>query len=394
MAKKKIWIVTELFYPDETSTAFILTKIANKLCEKYKVEVFCGEPDLERVSNNDSFKLNPQVQTTYLKTFLKNKNNLVFRTFSFLLLSFSFFWKLLFNVRKGDKVFVVTNPAPLIVISSLIRRLKDIELIILVHDVFPENTIPAGIIKSKDNFLYKFLSSIFNKSYSRADKIIVLGRDMKNVIADKIQKYSTSDKISTIENWADTDNIYPVESLNKSDKIIFQYAGNIGRVQGLLEFLNVIKNITNLDLEFHFIGNGAVKSQMQQFTKDNHLKNVKFFGSYQRDEQNEILTNCDFAIITLSEGMYGLGVPSKTYNVLAAGKPIFFIGNPESEIALLVREQGIGYVFDNNDKSMLKFFNEMNISKQQLQHMSKRCRSLAETKYSEEIILNKFADLI
>ena len=40
--KNKIWIVTELFYPDETSTAFILTKIANALSESHDVNVICG----------------------------------------------------------------------------------------------------------------------------------------------------------------------------------------------------------------------------------------------------------------------------------------------------------------------------------------------------------------
>lgn len=41
--------------------------------------------------------------------------------------------------------------------------------------------------------------------------------------------------------------------------------------------------------------------------------------------------------------MYGLGVPSKTYNILASGRPILFFGPKNSEIDLLVRENGIGY---------------------------------------------------
>lgn len=42
---KKLWIFTELYYPEETSTAFILTKIANKLATKYDVvNVVCLSP--------------------------------------------------------------------------------------------------------------------------------------------------------------------------------------------------------------------------------------------------------------------------------------------------------------------------------------------------------------
>ena len=42
MERKKIWIVTELFYPEETAVAFIFTRIANYLSQSYKVCVICG----------------------------------------------------------------------------------------------------------------------------------------------------------------------------------------------------------------------------------------------------------------------------------------------------------------------------------------------------------------
>ena len=40
--KVKLWIVTELFPPDETSTSFILGEIANAMAQKYDVGVICG----------------------------------------------------------------------------------------------------------------------------------------------------------------------------------------------------------------------------------------------------------------------------------------------------------------------------------------------------------------
>lgn len=71
--------------------------------------------------------------------------------------------------------------------------------------------------------------------------------------------------------------------------------------------------------------------------------NVFFHGPYFRSQQNEVLSACDIALVTLQKGMYGLGVPSKTYNILASGRPILFLGPKDSEIDLLVREEGIGY---------------------------------------------------
>ena len=41
-----------------------------------------------------------------------------------------------------------------------------------------------------------------------------------------------------------------------------------------------------------------------------------------RSEQGEFLNACDVSILSLVPGMLGLAVPSRTYNLMAAGKPI------------------------------------------------------------------------
>ena len=41
-SKNKIWIVSELFYPETISTAYIMTEIAKSLSTEYKVEIICG----------------------------------------------------------------------------------------------------------------------------------------------------------------------------------------------------------------------------------------------------------------------------------------------------------------------------------------------------------------
>lgn len=76
------------------------------------------------------------------------------------------------------------------------------------------------------------------------------------------------------------------------------------------------------------MGDGALKDKLIKYVEEIGLTNkINFFGNYSREEQNKILNYTDIALVTLSKGMYGLGVPSKTYNILAAGKPILFIGD-------------------------------------------------------------------
>ena len=383
---KKLWIFTELFYPEETSTAFILTKIANKLATKYDVvNVVCANKT--RNKKNLSSTLLSNVKVTRINNFFNNKNSLIIRFLNFLELSIKFFFILLFKVKRKEKIFLVTNPAPLIVIVSLLKRIKKFEVILLVHDVFPENALSAKIIKSKESIYYKIFKLIFDKSYQNMSKIIVLGRDMKNVVESKIK--NSKSEIVIIENWGENHKIYPM-SKEDNEKIIFQYAGNIGRVQGLDFLVEVISKVKNERLIFEFIGEGAEKKYLIELVKKNNLKNIFFKSSFKRDEQNEILNKADVAIITLSVGMYGLGVPSKFYNILTAGKPILYIGEENTEIHLVMKDNDIGYFFNPNDEQgLFNFFNKI-MKGEDLILKGKAARNLLLSNYTEEIILEKY----
>lgn len=399
---EKIWIATELFFPEETSTSFILTKVVNKLSSKYQVNVICGEPVYDSAkSKSEGFSLDSRVKVSRIKGFANNKNSLIGRTFRFIFLSFLIFYKLLVNVRKGEKIFIVTNPAPLVILAVLVKIIKRSQLIILVHDVFPENTIPAGIVKSESSIVYRVLKKIFDKAYSKADLLIVLGRDMKEVIQSKIK--NTKAKIVIIENWGDVDQIIPVpkddvltldSELRK--KLIIQYAGNIGRVQGLMNFLETVRQVPNENIAYYFVGEGAVKNEMKNYAETNKLNNVFFAGAYSRAEQQTVLNQSDIALVTLAEGMFGLGVPSKVYNILAAGKPILFIGDPRSEVSLLIKEYNIGYVFTSHkDPGLVEFLNSIDERVlKDIEEKSRKARMLAETKFSEKAILDKFYEII
>lgn len=50
--KQILWIVTELFPPDETSTAYILGEVANAMVQKYVVKVICG-PEIYMISERN-----------------------------------------------------------------------------------------------------------------------------------------------------------------------------------------------------------------------------------------------------------------------------------------------------------------------------------------------------
>lgn len=397
MKKSQLWIISELFPPDETSTAFILGEIANVMARKNEVNVICG-PEIydkrKKTDPNNKFVLNPQISVTHVKSVDLDKNTFFGKAMRFAVISRQLYTTAKKNIKEGDKVLLVTNPAPVVALISRLRKKRNFELNILVHDVFPENTKPAGL--KLPSWAYQFLKNLFDNAYSRADQLIALGRDMKQVLEQKVARFVHHPKVTIIENWADLDIVSPLDMPLHPDKFVLEYAGNIGRVQGLQELIENLKDSSNNNLEFHLWGTGAEENRLKDYTQNHKMSNVVFHGAYLRSKQSEVINSCDMALVTLTEGMFGLGVPSKTYNIMAAGKAVLFIGEPDSEIGLLVKEKRIGVVFKPDDKDgIVNFLASLSKDKQpKFAEMGKRAREVAETEYAKDIILNKFVEAI
>ena len=368
---KRLWIITELFPPDETSTAYILGEIANACTSEYEVHVICG-PEVydtrKKLDVDHPFQLSDAIDVIRVKGVGIDKNTTLGKARSFVAMSRRLHQIAKKHIGIGDKVLMVTNPAPLVLLLARLRKHRNFELSILVHDVFPENTIPAGL--HIPGIVYHAVKLLFDRAYSRADRLIALGRDMADVLR---KKAGPSVQIRIVENWADTDSIRPIPF--PKGPIMLEYAGNIGRVQGLDRLVSKLPDA----IELHFYGTGALEDSLKALGKSN----VHFHGSYYRSRQQEVLGACHAAIVTLDEGMYGLGVPSKAYNIMAAGRPIVYFGPKDGEIGLMVQENGIGY---------LGWPTKWDID--ELQRMGENARSLAVSHYSRKAILAKFLEAI
>ena len=153
----------------------------------------------------------------------------------------------------------------------------------------------------------------------------------------------------------------------------------------------------NKSVIFNIWGTGSAEDRIKERVRELSLDNsVRFNGPYSRLQQQEVLNDSDLSLVTLVKGMYGLGVPSKTYNILAAGKPILYIGEKGTEIWRVIEENEIGFCFEPDDNNgivaFLKSLNSERIS--QFIIMGEKAREVVENKYSEKVILDKFLEVV
>lgn len=397
--KQTLWIISELFPPEETSTAYIFGEIANALAEMYSVNVICG-PEVydgnRKIDKNNVFQLDPSIKIFRVDGIAENKKSIVSRAKKFIGMTIRLYKLAKQNIRQGDKVLMATNPFPLILPMAKLKRKRDFELKMLVHDVFPE---PLAFRMKLPKIVYNALYRMFAKAYASCDLLMSIGRDMTKLLRRKTINYNSDQKIVQVENWGDIVNIMPAErpASLPSDKVVIQYAGNIGEAQGVQQFVDHLANCKASNVVFSIWGTGTAEEKIKQQIDRMQMQNkVEFNGSYFRSEQIKVLNSCDIALVSLRSIIKGIGVPSKSYNILAAGKPILFIGPLDSEIAMMVKENQIGYCFDEfDDKGIEDFLASMDRNKiEEFAKMGKKARMLVEKKYSKQAILNKFKELV
>jgi glycosyltransferase involved in cell wall biosynthesis len=393
----RIWIVTE-FYESLTETVggYYVKGVAEKLASTENVEVVYPSKN-----SSSEIDLSSKVKINHIYQFSFNRKNLIIRTTAQLIMSFQFFVFLLSKVKKDDIVVSFTHPVFFIFVSILLKKLKNIKVAIVNYDLFPEILVGTGV--SKSNWFYRLLLEMYDKAYNNVDIIISLGNDMTQILKTKV--HNNFSKIFTIPNWADVDNVYfqPKESndiilkYGLESKIVFSYAGTIGRCQGIDKLLDLIDNIDfNKSIHFLFFGKGVgLDSFMNQILNNRNKKLITYAGFIVAEDKKKFINACDVAIISLLDSMSGLNFPSKTYNIIASGHPILFIGKVDSEMAKMINTFNIGWVCASTDPNMFqRIINEILNNPADIKLKGEKARKTAEKYFAKEDILKQYMEAI
>jgi len=394
-------MVSEYFHPCDNATGHIMTSLAQQLSGDFRLKVLTTTPGYATGSVIE----NENLTIARIRDSKLDKNKLLQRLVRITVLSFRLFFALLREIKKDQVVISVTNPTALTILLMFGKLIRGYRVILIVHDVFPENLIATGIIRKK-NPLYPLIRGIFNLALGSFEALLVIGRDMEQIYKTKVRKPG---RIIFLPNFSDTVKITPGEkSANRlvwdcglENKLVILFTGNIGRAQNIPFICQVILQMKdNPDVHFLFIGGGAMKANLESFLRDHGLKNATLLPEMPRENENIFLNAGDIGLVLLTPGLKGLGVPSKAYAYMAAGKPLLSFVEPGSEIDLLIREHDIGWSMDpcDIDRAARKISSLVNLPLE-ISRKGAEARKVCERFYTPEIyaahlklIINKLYD--
>lgn len=294
-----------------------------------------------------------------------------------LIRAFRYFWCNLRTYQQAvkqiniDVVFSNSTPPTQGALSGLVAKKlskkskKKVPFIYNLQDIFPDSLVNAGMA-SKDGMLWKIGRKLENFTYDHAEKIITISDDFKRNIKEK---GVPEEKIVVIPNWVNTDNVYPVE---REDNILFErynldrskfyicYSGNLGHSQNLELLVNVAEDvqITMPDVVFVLIGEGAAKSELTEVVEVKKLSNIFILPFQPYEDIAHVFSLGDVGLIMSKPGIGGSSVPSKSWSIMAASRPILASFDRDSELTNLVTKLNCGISTDPSSPSSEREFIE------------------------------------
>ncbi|MBK6751506.1 MAG: glycosyltransferase family 4 protein [Pyrinomonadaceae bacterium] len=400
--RQTLWVVTELYYPEETSTGYYLTRTAEDMTSLFNVRVICGQPNYSaRGIRAPKHETRKGVEIFRAAGTTLNKNVIIYKLVNMVTLGIGIFFKGLLNFRQKDRILVVTTPPTLPFVTAIAALLRGAQYVLLIHDNYPEILFAAG--KSKENGAFASMLTYCNRwLYKHASKIIVVGRDMEVLIKQKTKGLDIP--IAVIQNWAELETVEPrprsentlLKELGLEDKFVFLYAGNMGYpndIETVVECANRLKG--DATIHFIFLGAGVKEMALRKSVNELGLANISLLAPKPRSEQIIFLNACDVALVSLVTKMRGVSMPSRTYNILAAGKPILALTEDDSELAMVIEEDQIGWhVPPGNADKLVSVIAEIYEKRGQLAEYGERSRASAISKYSLETASRKYIEAL
>ena len=244
--------------------------------------------------------------------------------------------------RRPAAVISMSPPLTLGLTGWLASRIRRCPSVFNIQDVFPDAAVETGAItNARIIAVSRWLERV---SYHRSDAVVVLSEDLRaNVLAKISPKHQH--KVHVIPNFVDSDRITPRDRMTSyrdelriGNEQVVMYAGNVGYSQSLSLMLHAARQIP--EVTFVINGDGAAREELQRDAAG--LSNIRFSGYQPADRVAEVLATADIHVVPLRTGLGAVSVPSKTYSILAAGRPVVAAIDSGTEVTRILAESGAG----------------------------------------------------
>jgi colanic acid biosynthesis glycosyl transferase WcaI len=250
---------------------------------------------------------------------------------------------------RVDAVIAMSPPLTIGLTGWVTHLVRRGPLVFNIQDVFPDAAVETGAIT--DRRVIRVARWLERVSYHRAAAVTVLSADLRDNVVAKVRP-SHRGRVHVIPNFVDTEFIAPADrrtafriELGIGDEPVVLYAGNVGFSQSLEMVVAAAARFPHAT--FVINGDGAARGALE--VQAASIPNVRFSGYQPKERVPEVLASGDIHLVPLKRGLGRVSVPSKTYSILAAGRPVLAAIDPDTEVPRMLAASGGGLAVPPDD---------------------------------------------
>ncbi len=354
--KKVLWIQIVSYKPNSDAPANRAVAFANFFKERgWKVNIITN-------GNKNTIEKDEGVIIYRLKNkFYYKKKNIINRLLSNLV----FLHKTKTIIKKNKMIiknsfFMASSPELITSKAGLLAKKNGAVFVFDVRDIWPEVAIEMNAFSEKSIFA-KIFRKCANKLYDKAEYITTVTK-RKTKYLRKYLNGRYASKVHHIANGFDLNDLklepdYSViEKYSLTNQQIVSYVGNVGAAQGLDIMLSLAESYKKIF--FLICGKGKEFEKLQLNVKEKQLNNVIFTGSITKNAAIAVTKYSYISYISLQSEKMRDSVPTKLYESLGFGTPVFLIA--EGEAVEILNESRLGVSANPIDfNGIKKQFKEM-----------------------------------
>lgn len=205
----------------------------------------------------------------------------------------------------------------------------------IVHDI--QSGLAAGLGLLGKGFLLRFIRTCERFCLNRTDHVMALSEEMR----EALQGLGVKSPITVLPIWVDTEKISPLPRPEGTPPTLL-YSGNLGRKQGLGQILDLAEVLQRERREVRILirGSGSQEEILKCTARERGLTNVRFELLMPPERFNESLAEGDVHLIPQDPETADFAIPSKIYNIMAAGRSCVATAKEGSTLWKLAKKTG------------------------------------------------------
>jgi colanic acid biosynthesis glycosyl transferase WcaI len=390
-----ILLFNEYFLPDTSATAKIGAEVVDALARRHNVTVLAGRPSYDPTTYYpwrpiSRRRLSPSLTVENVGSTAFHRRQMPKRIANYLT------YVALASIRvlriRPDLLLCMTDPPFAALPASQLARLLRCPFVYNIRDLYPDMALGGNIVSPAA--WVRWWESAHRRALAQAERIIVLGDDMRDRI---LSKGISPDRVSVVRDGA----VIPSTVATPDDPVVREirsgfsfvaiHAGNLG-FYGAWDTLLAAARLLDDDSALFFIGDGANRARLETAASD--CPRIRFLPFRPASEIPFVMAAGDIHIVTIRRGLEGVVVPSKFFSVLAAGRPVLVVAPESSDAARIVLRYRCGLTADPDDPAAVAAaIRRLRSDPEELLAMGRRARE-ASLSFLREAELVRFVELI